>query len=62
MAFKNIELRVYKGNISFAEIGAELGVAGNTISRWFNQGEMNEVQKRRVEMAVDQIKERKAKE
>lgn len=56
MAFKNMELRVLKGNIHIKEIAEELGKHHNTIHRWFNKKEMDPVKRKRVELAIESIK------
>lgn len=59
MVVKNKELRIYKGGIQLKEIAKVSNVHRNTISRWFNNSEMTEVQEGIVRRAVDEIKAKK---
>lgn len=62
MAYKNFRLRVLKGNIEIQEIAEAVGVHRNTMYRWFADGEMDELQRARVEQAIQEIKEKRAKQ
>lgn len=60
MEIKNIQLRAKKGrNITFSQLAEEVGVHRNTLSNWFNQSEMNPVQRLIIEEAIDKIKKRR---
>lgn len=60
MTFKNMELRVQKGRIELGEIADHLGIHRNTVSRWFNDGEMDPLKREQVRRAIEEIKEKKA--
>lgn len=62
MAYKNLELRVFKGNIEIQEIAKVVGVHRNTMYNWFNDGEMDELQQARVTQAIKEIKRSREKQ
>lgn len=59
MTMKNLELRVEKGSIKLIELADHMGVHVNTVSKWFNDGEMDVVKKERVRRAIEEIKDKK---
>jgi hypothetical protein len=56
---ENIDLRIKKGSLTYEEIGEKAGIHANTVYKWFNKTGLGEVERQRLMIAIDEIKEGK---
>lgn len=56
---KNIDLRVKKGSITYDRLAEQLDVSRMTVHNWFNKENLGEVERQRLLIAIEEIKEAK---